>query len=241
MSGERSPLTALAAGTSFPIGPPGDLDNPGLIVEHDWAAFAGLDRMVDHWARPDWAQGQHHFYWLITGFGSPLLASRTAECQAQLDHLGMDPIPADGLHITVVKVGSSSQIGPSLLDRLGEAAAGLAVKPFHLLAHPLAGSRGAVRYTLTPWKPLVALHAALADLGQRIGVPGGPPTSDYRPHLGVAYNPRPRPATPVVDAVRELRHTSAVPLFVTSVDLVQISRKGAAYRWDVIKTVPLIG
>ncbi|GHE11961.1 2'-5' RNA ligase family protein [Streptomyces alanosinicus] len=243
MLSDRHPLRDVLTrdDRSFPPAPPSDLDDPVLIVEHDWAAFAALNAMTDHWDRPGWTQGQRHFYWLITDFGSPVLEAHAAQCQQQIEHLGMDLVPTDGMHITVVKVGSAAQMRPDVLDRLCREAWQLPVAPFPLLAHPVAGSRGAVRFTLTPWTPLVALHLTLTDVSRRVGVPGGAPSSGYRPHLGLAYNPCRRPAAPVVNAVSELRKLPPVPLQVSAVDLVELRRERSAYRWETIVTVPLAG
>jgi hypothetical protein len=106
-------------------------------------------------------------------------------------------------------------------------------------ATPLAGSRGAVRLTLTPWEPLVRLHAALVAANASVGLPAMKPTTLFRPHLSLAYNNRPRPAGPVIETVAGLRSLPSVELSVADVQLVELRRCGAEYRWDVLASLPL--
>ncbi|WP_346655863.1 2'-5' RNA ligase family protein [Streptomyces sp. RFCAC02] len=83
------------------------------------------------------------------------------------------------------------------------------------------------------------LHAALSTAGQQARVPGGRATSAFRPHLGVAYNNRQRPAASVVDAVSRLRSLPPVALVIRSVDLVELRRQGRAYRWETARSLHL--
>lgn len=190
---------------AFPCIPPADLDDAEVIVAHDWRAFQAVRRLSNHWERPGWSDQQRAYYWMLT-FSSAVDLLRQAEyCQEQLEHLGMDPVPHDGLHVTVVRVGPIDQVSTVQVERLVELAGGLADTAFSVLAHPLAGSRGAVRFSLTPWRDLIQLHASLSAINEEVRVPGGRPTQSFRPHLGVAYNNADREASPVVDAVSRLR------------------------------------
>ncbi|MEU1151503.1 2'-5' RNA ligase family protein [Streptomyces sp. NPDC005918] len=224
---------------AFPCVPPDDLDHPGLIVEHDWRAFQAVERMSNHWDRPGWSDQQRNYYWMLTFPDVADLQYRAAYCQGELQHLGMDPVPADGLHVTMLRVGAVDQVSGTQIQQLLDLAQDLPAGAFHVLAHPLAGSRGAVRFSLTPWKSLVRLHASLSAIGEQVRVPGGGRTSAFRPHLGVAYNNLERPAAPVVHAVSQLRSLPPVALKVKSVDLVELRRQNRAYRWETIRSVPL--
>ncbi|MFJ2217685.1 2'-5' RNA ligase family protein [Streptomyces sp. NPDC101062] len=224
---------------AFPAVPPADLDDPQTIIEHDWNAFAAIDRMTDHWSRPGWAAGQRAYYWMLTFPKSPSLISRALGCQEQLEHLGMDPVPEDGLHVTMNRVGGIAQVPRARIQHLVNLAEQIRIDRFQVAAHPLAGSRGAVRFTLSPWRRLVALHAALGMIGSEAGVPGGKPTSEFRPHLGLQYNNRDRPTGPVIKEVARLRRLPPVALDITMVDLVELRREGPAYRWDVVHRIHL--
>ncbi|MFD7615542.1 2'-5' RNA ligase family protein [Streptomyces sp. NPDC059802] len=227
---------------AFPHRPPPDLDSPGLLVDHDWRAFSAVEQMVNHWARPGWSEGFRAYYWMLTFPDDDGLVSRARHCQDDLADLGMDPVPQDGLHVTLTRVGGAALVTNDQLRLLADLAGGLPLTSFQIAAHPMAGSRGAVRFTLAPWSPLIRLHAALSDVGRRAGVPGGKPTLAFRPHLGVLYSNRERPASPVIESVARLRTLDPVPLEISSVELVELWRTTGsfpAYRWRVVRSVPL--
>ncbi|MEU6290262.1 2'-5' RNA ligase family protein [Streptomyces sp. NPDC046988] len=227
---------------AFPHHPPADLDDHDLLVDHDWRAFSAVKQMTNHWARPGWSEGSRAYYWMLTFPHAEDLTGRARYCQDALAHLGMDPVPADGLHVTLTRVGSTDAVSTDQLHLLADLVEELALTSFEIAAHPMAGSRGAVRFTLAPWSPLVRLHAALSEAGRRAGVPGGKPTIAFRPHLGVQYSNRERPAAPVVESVARLRTLGPVSLEINSVELVELRRTTGpvpAYRWRVVRSVPL--
>ncbi|MER5991501.1 2'-5' RNA ligase family protein [Streptomyces viridosporus] len=224
---------------AFPCAPPADLDDSAVIVEHDWRSFQAVERMSNHWDRPGWSNQQRTYYWMLTFSNSAELLHRAEHCQEALQHLGMDPVPADGLHVTMLRVGAVDQVSQPQIEHLLNLGEKMPVSEFQLLAHPLAGSRGAVRFSLSPWRPLIQLHAALSACGQQARIPGGRPTSAFRPHLGVAYNNQERSAAPVVDAVAQLRSLPPVALAIRSVDLVELRRQGRSYRWETARSLRL--
>ncbi|MER0477295.1 2'-5' RNA ligase family protein [Streptomyces sp. Edi2] len=227
---------------AFPHRPPPDLDRPDLLVDHDWQAFTAVEQMTNHWARPGWSDGFRAYYWMLTFPEADDLMTRARHCQDALAHLGMDPVPRDGLHVTLTRIGSTDQVSNDQVRLLGDLVEELPLTSFQLAAHPMAGSRGAVRFTLAPWSPLIRLHTALSEAGQRSGVPGGKPTIAFRPHLGVQYSNRERPAGPVIDSVARLRTLEPVYLEISSVELVELWRTTGpvpTYKWRVVRSVPL--
>ncbi|WP_107068974.1 2'-5' RNA ligase family protein [Streptomyces sp. 150FB] len=237
MSPPHMPLSADPA--SFPVQPPADLNDPAMLVAHDQAAFDAVESMVDHWARPGWTPQTRVYYWMLTFPDHPELAALARQCQRDLAPLGLDPVPDNGLHITLARIGSPITLSPNSLDDLIGAATPLLPPAFRLQAVPLAGSRGAVRLSVAPWVPVVALHAALSDAMDASGLPPRKATAGFRPHLSVAYNNRPRPAAPVIETVTALRGCSPVELPIQEVQLVELRREGRVYRWDVVKSLPL--
>ncbi|KAF3470112.1 2'-5' RNA ligase family protein [Streptomyces sp. Tu 3180] len=237
MSWPHIPLSADPA--AFPVCPPADLADPAVIAAHDQAAFDAVERMVDHWDRPGWTAQTRAYYWMLTFPDDPVLVGLARRCQQRLAPLGLDPVPDDGLHITLARVGSAATLPLSHLDDVINAATPLLPEAFRLRAVPLAGSRGAVRLTVAPWAPVLALHVALSESMTSLGLTPGKPTALFRPHLSLAYNNRPRPAAPIIEAVTTLRDLPAVDLHVREVQLVELRREDRAYRWDVVKSVPL--
>lgn len=224
---------------TFPVEPPGDLDDARAITAHDWAAFDALDEMTDHWSRPGWSDGARAYYWLLAFRDVPALNEVALHCQEALAPLGLDPVPAEWLHVTLVRAGSPGSVDTAQLRRLVETVRTKLPEAFALCATPLAGSRGAVRLTLSPWQPLVHLHAALVAAGTAVGLTAKKSTALFRPHLSLAYNNRPRPAGPVIETVAGLRSLPSVELSVADVQLVELRRCGAEYRWDVLASLPL--
>jgi 2'-5' RNA ligase len=224
---------------AFPAHPPADLSDPAVIAAHDQAAFDAVETMVDHWDRPGWTAQTRAYYWMLTFPDSPALADLALRCQQHLAPLGLDPVPDDGLHITLTRVSSAAALPLSRLDDVISAAAPLLPAAFRLRAVPLAGSRGAVRLTVAPWGPVLALHLALSESMASLGLAPRKPTALFRPHLSLAYNNRPRPAGPIVEAVTALRGLPSVELHVREVQLVELRREDRSYRWDVVKSLPL--
>ncbi|WP_331733451.1 2'-5' RNA ligase family protein (plasmid) [Embleya sp. NBC_00888] len=226
---------------AFPPLLPTDPDAPDTIVANDWSAFAKLTRMSDHWARPDWEPGRRHLYWFLTFAGHRALATEAAIGQQVIAHLGMDPVPADNLHVTLAAIGDARHIPAHAVSDLAVRAATVAGESFTIHAHPMAGSSGAVRFSLSPWTPLTRLRDALARLTPATGEAAthGPRPRPFRPHLGIAYNNTDRPAAPVIRAVAGLRHRAPVRLDIAHVDLVELRREHATYRWDLLHRLPL--
>ena len=227
----------------FPAEPPPSLTDPAVIRKHDWNAFYQLPTMTNHWERPGWQPGRRSYHWLLAFHDEPALVDLANRCQQALRHLPLDPVPLDSLHLTLLRVGFTDELAPQRVDAVAQAVAdrcgGLPVFP--LAVGPLAGSRGAIRFSVTPWNALVEirrrLHAAVNDaLNSR------PPVGradSFRPHVSIAYCDRDLPAAPVVRAVAPLRRLAPVTVQIGTLSLVVLRREGRAYRWRVYTTVPL--
>ncbi|WP_067475254.1 2'-5' RNA ligase family protein [Actinomadura hibisca] len=224
---------------SFPPSPPTNLNDPATITAHDWTAFQRLETMQDHWNRPPWHDGHRAYYWMLTFSDVPALVKTARLCQEALTPLRMDDVPEDGLHITITKIGQPDQVDLGTIDALADQALSRIPAAFTADVHPLTASRGAVRCSVTPWSPLIDLHAALTEVNAQAGVPGGKPTSRFRPHLGVTYNNQERPTGPVAALVAPLRTLPPVNVRIASVELVELRREGRTYRWDVLYSLPL--
>ncbi|WP_336246900.1 2'-5' RNA ligase family protein [Streptomyces cupreus] len=225
---------------AFPADPPWDLDDVASIAAQDWSAFSTLTEMTDHWSRPGWPDGARAYYWMLTFPDASALSGLASRCQEALAPLGLDPVPAeDGLHTTLARVGGRDVVTPEQLTSLTRTAGQLLPSAFTLRAVPLAGSRGAVRFSVSPWGPLVRLHAALVQAGRAEGIAPSKRTALFRPHLSIAYNNRRRDARPVVSAVASLRSLPTVGVSVADVQLVELRRDGVTYRWDVMESLPL--
>lgn len=208
-------------------------------AEHDWAAFTQVGQMNNHWDRPGWNDDRRVYYWMLTFAADGPLVDRARACQRAVAGLGMDAVPEDGLHVTMTRIGDVAQVSAVELDRLERLIVQAGPRGFEMAAHPLTGSAGALRFSLTPWTPLLLLHETLTDANRKAGLSGGKPTAAFRPHLAIAYNDRDRDVAPVVDVVAELRRLPAVAVEVTTVELVELRRDSRSYRWRVLYRIPL--
>ncbi|MFE3638133.1 2'-5' RNA ligase family protein [Streptomyces sp. NPDC059168] len=210
-----------------------------MIAEHDWAAFDAVEEMKDHWDRPGWTSSTRAYYWMLTFPDAVPLIEHAGQCQKELRHLAFDDIDADGLHLTLGRIGRVDEIDSGHLDRLIAKAHERRPECFTLRAVPLTASRGAIRYSVAPWTPVLHLHEALSAVSAESGIPPRKPTSLLRPHLGIAYCNRPIPADVVREAIRPLRGLDAVDVPVRRARLVELRREDRAYRWQVVHSLEL--
>ncbi|WP_159395064.1 2'-5' RNA ligase family protein [Streptomyces sp. 2323.1] len=177
-------------------------------------------------------------YWMITFPGAAALIQRAQQCQQALQSLVFDDIPEDGLHLTLGRIGPSTEISLAQLDSL-IASVQVAASSFSLQAVPMTASRGAIRFSVAPWTPLIDLRIMLAKAGASVGLPLRKPTTGFRPHIAISYCNRLLPAASVRDVVRPLRALEAVETEVRQVHIVELRREPSAYRWEVVHTLDL--
>lgn len=228
--------------SQFPPAEPASLTDAKAIAENDWKAFSGLQMMVDHWARPAWPDGAKAVYWLLSLGGYPHLRASAQSCADALSHVpDLDVVPLDLLHLTLCRVGDAAELSVGAIAAVASSARKRTsqLAPFGVSIGPLAGSAGAIRFTVTPWDRLFLLHGEL--VAARNSVVGGPEGSGFRPHVSVAYNARRRDAEPIIRYVRALHRNPPVNLTVTRIDLVELRREGRVYGWQLLDQVQLSG
>ncbi|GIG55709.1 hypothetical protein Lfu02_00810 [Longispora fulva] len=224
--------------TAFPHQLPSSLTDHDAIVTNDWAAYAGLRRLSDHWSRPAWPDGAEAYYWILALGDQPDLRRRAAELQKALHNdADLAPVPLDLLHLTLLRVSAIEDISQTNLSAIAANATqrlgGSGAIP--LAVGPLAGSTGAVRFSVSPWDRIIHIHAELAAaaaacLGERV-------VADLRPHISIAYNGLHRSAQPVIAAVEELRDERPVEVNVSHIYLVSLRRQGKQYSWMPVHTI----
>src|SRR6266511_185524 len=84
------------------------------------------------------------------------------------------------------------------------------LSPFDLAVWHRAGSRGAVRLSVSQWREQLELHRRLHDAATIVGVAPASNSAAFRPHISIAYNNHIRPAAPVIEAVASLRSLAPV-------------------------------
>ncbi len=227
--------------TAFPSGLPDDLDDVDVIRAHDWKAFSSLDRMQNHWARPQWPSGRRAYYWMLPFDGTELV-QLAKQCQARLDAPGFDLVPLDALHMTVGRIGFADEATHEVVDRAANAARRrcLRLSPFSVEIGPLAGSRGALRFSVSPWSSLFPMHQALADaVRDAVGERAHMDTRYFRPHLSIAYANTDVALPQLFPVINELRELPPVTATVSEVALVELRREDTVYRFDKLLGIPL--
>ncbi|OLT15427.1 hypothetical protein BJF78_01550 [Pseudonocardia sp. CNS-139] len=198
--------------------------------------------MADHWDRPGWRDGRRTYHWMLTFPDHEQLRWLAHHCAGSVRHLAFDPVPLDGLHLTLRRIGYVDEVDAALLDdvlgRARERTAGLA--PFPVTVGPLTGSPGAVMFSVTPWTELFGLHDALcAAAGEVTGTDYPAAAQALRPHVSVAYSRARQPARAVRAAISHERWVRPVEAQVSAAELVELRREGAAYRWTTVGRVEL--
>ncbi|MER7454334.1 2'-5' RNA ligase family protein [Nocardia beijingensis] len=225
----------------FPLLPPASTSDAAAIRSNDWTAFRQLGDLHDHWTLKSWAPGQSSYYWYLT-FDDPALTDLAERCQKTLAHDGIDLVPLDTLHMTILGVGKVGEVSREQLAGIPDAArARLAdIAPFEVEVGPLTGSASALRFSVAPWHNLLSLHHAL-----RVATAAHRPrsrlteTTDFRPHVGIGYLNQPRDSAALITEVAALRDLPPVTVRVSKVNLVELRRDGRRYRWTDHAVLPL--
>ena len=199
-------------------------------------------RLCDHWwPRPGWRPGRIALTWHLVFPDSPPLARHAAAYQRALDGLpGIDPVPAEWLHLTVQAIGWADAVPAPVVSAVVDAvrAEVAALEPFDLVFdRPTIYGEAAVIRT-RPDAPVERLRAAVrAGLREVLGDDGAPTAPEqvrgFLPHVTVAYSRIDADATPYAAALDGVaRPSTTVP--VTAVTLIRQERLLAPhwqYRW----------
>ncbi|MBM7055451.1 MULTISPECIES: 2'-5' RNA ligase family protein [Streptomyces] len=225
--------------SAFPTAPPPSVDDPEVITAHDWAAFDRVQEMSNHWDRAGWTPSTRAYYWMLSFPADSALAEHARHCQDKIRNLNFDSIDADGLHLTLGRIGTTDDVSLEQLDTLLATTAAIPTGRFRLQAIPMTASRGAVRYSIAPWTPVLDLHSKLSATTAQCQLPLRKPTAVLRPHIGIAYCNRPTDACVVREAIRPLRDMDSVGVPVDHLELVELRREDRAYRWRTIDQLAL--
>ncbi len=223
--------------STFPADLPPSLDDPAAIAQHDQAAYFGLDRLLRHWDRPH----RTALGWLVDFGAIPAAVDLAERCQSQLPKEGLDRIPVRWLHMTIRGLGYADETPDDVIEAAVEGVRHRLKdwEPLDLSLVPLAGSPGAVRFSVTPWRQLLDLFDAISD-GSQLNDKKG--VDVYRPHVGIAYSAVQQPAEPIQQAVRTLADQEPpTAIRINEVCLGRVSRSQGFYQWDSLAAVALGG
>lgn len=213
-------------------------------LESRWQAYQRLEQLREHWYwRPGWRRGRSFYTWHLTFAGQSALFDLAQRVQAGLDLPGLDPVPMEGLHLTMQGVGFTDEVGGEDLEAIVAAARARCARlaPFRLTLGPVDPDPEAVALLVFPWAPVEQVRLAIRDAIGSVwaGVPE--PADDFRPHVTVAYSGASVPVNGIRERMRPLRVVEPVAVDVSEVQLIALNRDERVYRWDVVESVPLGG
>jgi hypothetical protein len=197
--------------------------------------------MRNHWYwRPGWQQGTRFYTFHVTWRDQPAVQKLGEETRARLAGVpGLDPVPAEWLHLTMQGVGFADEVSDADLRAVTAAAESrlASVKPVPVvLPPPRAASEGVATYA-TPAGVLDDVRDAVrAAIGDVRGPQRVPEAAGWAAHVSFAYASADGPAAPVN---RVLAGVSGATATVRAVDLIRIGRDRRVYEWETIARLPI--
>jgi 2'-5' RNA ligase len=192
-------------------------------------------RMADRWhARPEPGPGQAQLYWHVLMRDQPQVCALAALARQRLEGFpGLHFTPERWLHLSVLRLGLTSDIAPDAVDALVretrqrlQAVAPATVTFGRVLYHPEAitlgvGADGA----LDP--AAAAIRGAARSMRK---FPGDAADASWHPHVTVAYSTQDQAAGPIIAALgRELPNCQII---IDSVSLVAQHGSERAWAWE---------
>ncbi len=219
---------------------PADISGAGHAAVASAAdRFRQLDRLHNHWAR----RGERRSWqWYLTFEDCPGLRVLAARCQAAVAFPYYDPVPLDGLHLTLGRIAPVNEITAGQVEAIAAAAsrACAAVAPFDITIGGLGGTAGALGFAVEAAEHLGRLRDTLRA-ATCSAVPGVSPMGpQFEPHVSIAYcNTDGVPAAQAVAAVEQLRMLAPVTATVRAAVIVRLERRERAYVWQPVARLSL--
>jgi len=217
-------------------------DPPTGTEDPDWARFAALDRMTNHWDRPGWRPDRTAYYWYLSFRDQPAVQALAEQCQSVVAAPHFDLIAPTDLHITVERVAFAEEIEESALDQVVRNArielSGFGELRFQV--GPLAGSKGALSFSTSRQQRLFELRSLVLTATHSAGFATDVPADGtFRPHVGIGYCNRTVDARPIIEQVHGLRTLPPVDVCISELALVTLARHERAYSWEIFDRIAL--
>lgn len=198
--------------------------------------------MTNHWDRPGWRPGRTAYYWYLSFRDQPEVQALAEQCESAFDSPYFDLIARRDLHMTMLRVAFTDEVGESGRLRAEEIARRVlsTFGELRFQVGPLAGSRGALSFSVSPKDRLLELRSRLLSATNSAGFALDKTAADsFRPHVGIGYCNRAVDALPIIEKVRLLRALPPVNVCISKLTLVELTRNERSYTWDPVSTVPL--
>lgn len=207
-----------------------------------WEAYQRLPNLREHWYwRPGWRPGRSFYTWHLTFDGQQALFDLVHRVQAGLDLPGLDPVPMEGLHLTMQGVGFTDEVGTGDLAAIVDAARARCadLSPFALTLGPVDPDAEGIGLLVSPWAAVERVRAAVRDAIGSVWAEVPEAADGFRPHVTVAYSGASVPTDPIRERLAVLRDVPPVVAPIGEVQLIALNRDDRVYRWDVVASLLL--
>ena len=204
--------------------------------------FGNIRLLRNHWsgaARP------RAYYWYLTFADDAAICDLAARAQQAVAFPYYDPVPPDGLHMTIGRIAPEGGITAAQLNSVSAVAslACQAIPPFRIRLGELSGTRGAIGFTVTPVAPISQLRDTLRAATLSVCPDASATREEILPHITIAYgNPDGVPAADAIAAVETLNASKLrAEVTVRQTAVVLLERRQRSYTWELLLQVPLTG
>lgn len=215
--------------------------------EHDslqqrWDAYQRLPELVEHWYwRPGWRADRTFYTWHVTFEGQTALHDLVTNLVKQLALPGLDPVPLDGLHLTMQGLGFTDEVDQVDLVRIIEEARHrcAAVAPIELTLGPVDPDAEGIGLLVAPWHAVEKLRHTIRDAIGSVWTNVPEAADGFRPHVTIAYSGAPVSTEPIRALLAAARDLPPVTVRITEVPLIALRRDNRVYQWETVAKVRL--
>jgi 2'-5' RNA ligase len=208
--------------------------------------FEQLDRMRDHWWwRPGWRAGRRLYTWYVTFEDAAELHRLAAVHQRRISTPTLDPVPAEGLHLTLQTVGFTDEVPDADVHAIAEQAGSRCARlaPFTVTLGPTYADPETVLLRVALWDPVeqlrLTIRDAIAAVWGQDRVPG--PAAGFHPHVTLCYSNADADSAPLRTVLADLRDLPPATARIHAAKLVRLDRDQHVYRWTTVSSAPLSG
>lgn len=211
-----------------------------MTNEPSWTYQHAADLRDHWWWRTGWKVGTRFYTWHLTFEHAPELHRLVAAYQDAFRGLpGLDPVPPQGLHLTMQGVGHVEDVAWETVEGIVEGVRErLAELPSVRVEfqRPVIGGEAVVLPAL-PTDAVEQIRTTIrAAMAERIVVPEA--AQGFRPHVTVVYSSSEQPAADVAAALSTVA-VPAVECALTTASLIELHRDRRMYEWRTIAELPI--
>jgi 2'-5' RNA ligase len=204
--------------------------------------FGNIRLLRNHWSGPARPRA---YYWYLTFADDTTICDLATRAQQALAFPYYDPVPPDGLHMTIGRIAPEGGNTAAQLNSVSAVAslACQAIPPFRIRLGELSGTRGAIGFTVTPVAPISQLRDTLRAATMSVRPDGAATREEMIPHITIAYgNTDGVPAADAIAAVETLTASKLrAEVTVRQTAVVLLERCQRSYTWELLLQVPLTG